>query len=150
VHARGFVRSEHFVPFPSKREPAAAVAVATEPVGFTTAKAIFGIAVRSEADWSVAAQFVRRFATAFTLEDQVLLAIGSFGDPHAHAVASRVERILEKAEVDPKACADIDVADYDDEKEWATYAGDSRWIDVAALTDRSPSALRRIVKEALA
>jgi GT2 family glycosyltransferase len=149
VHARGFVRSEHFVPFPSKREPAAAVAVATEPVGFATAKAIFGIAVRSEADWSAAAQFVRRFATAFALEDAVLLAIGAFGEPRAHAVASRVERILEKAQIDPQTCADIDVADYDEEEEWAIYAADSRWIDVAGLTDRSPSALRRIVKEAL-
>ena len=147
IHARGFVRSEHFLPFPKEREPQVATAVATEPAGFASARTVFGIAVRNEADWNAAAQFVRRFATAFKVDDGVLLAIGAFGEPHAHAIAARVERILEKAEVTAQDCADIDIADYDDDREWAAYADDARWIDIASLTDRSPSALRRIVRE---
>jgi GT2 family glycosyltransferase len=151
VHARGFVRAQHYVPFPAQRERegagAAEVATIDRNASFARAKTLFGIAVRSEADWDATAQFVRRFARAFKVEDGVQLSIGAFGDPHAHTIASRVERILEKAGVAPEACADIDIADYDDETEWSSLADDTRFVDITTLTDRSPSALRRIVKE---
>jgi GT2 family glycosyltransferase len=150
AHARGFVRSQHYLPFPAARESEAAIATLDREASFTSAKALFGVAVRSEADWSAAAQFVRRFAQAFKVEDGVQLSIASFGDPRAHTIASRVERILEKAGVRPEACADIDIADYDDEAEWSALASDSRFVDIMSLTDRSPSALRRVVKDALA
>ena len=100
----------------------------------------------ARADWNAAAQFVRRFALAFKVEDGVQLSIGAFGDPRAHTIASRVERILEKAGVTAEACADIDIADYDDETEWAAVTSDARFVDIASLADRSPSALRRILK----
>ncbi|HUN29937.1 MAG TPA: glycosyltransferase family 2 protein [Alphaproteobacteria bacterium] len=145
THARGFVRAKDYLPFPKAQDEAPAPERGGEPVGFDVARAIFGIAVRSEADWTEAAQFVRRFALAFKVEDGVLLAIASFGEPHSHAIASRVERILEKAGVVPEACADIDIADYD-EGEWAALAQDRRWIDIDSLDDRSPSALRRLLK----
>jgi hypothetical protein len=138
------------LPFPAARESEAAIATLDREASFTSAKALFGVAVRSEADWSAAAQFVRRFAQAFKVEDGVQLSIASFGDPRAHTIASRVERILEKAGVRPEACADIDIADYDDEAEWSALASDSRFVDIMSLTDRSPSALRRVVKDALA
>jgi hypothetical protein len=151
AHARGFVRSKHYLAFPPVRDAeaadAAAVATLDREASFAKAKALFGIAVRREEDWSVAAQFVRRFAQAFKVEDGVQLSIGAFGDPRAHTIASRVERILEKAGVTPETCADIDIADYDDEAEWSDLAGDARFVDITSLTDRSPSALRRIVRE---
>ncbi|MGA8840460.1 MAG: glycosyltransferase family 2 protein [Candidatus Aquilonibacter sp.] len=154
AHARGFVRSQHYLAFPPARDAsvaeAAAVATLDRETSFASAKALFGIAVRSEADWNVAAQFIRRFALAFKLDDGVQLSIGAFGDPSAHTIASRVERILEKAGVKPEACADIDIADYDDEAEWTELAGDARFVDITSLTDRSPSALRRVVKDATA
>ena len=154
AHARGFVRSQHYLPFPAAREEedAAASAVATldRAESFASAKALFAIAVRSEADWNVAAQFVRRFALAFKVEDDVQLSIGAFGDPRAHTIASRVERILEKAGVTAEACADIDIADYDDDVEWSALASDPRFVDVTSLADRSPSALRRVVKDGFA
>ncbi|MGB6984858.1 MAG: glycosyltransferase, partial [Candidatus Aquilonibacter sp.] len=151
VHARGFVRAQHYVPFPAAREPEGADAAVVAPIdraaSFARAKTLFGIAVRSEADWNAAAQFVRRFALAFKVGDGVQLSIGAFGEPHAHTIASRVERILEKAGVAPEACADIDIADYDDETEWSSLADDTRFVDITTLSDRSPSALRRILKE---
>jgi len=144
AHARGFQRNEHYMPFPSARE--AAPATQGDPTGFGSAKAIFGVAVRNEAEWNEAAQFVRRFATAFNVEDGVLLAIAAFGEPIAHTIATRVERILEKAGVASERCADIDIADYDDALEWDAVRADARFVDVRSLTDRSPSALRRILK----
>lgn len=149
VHARGFVRSEHYLPFPQARASEAATdgERSVEPAAFATSTAVFGIALRDEADWNAAAQFVRRFALAFKSGDRVLLAIATFGELHAHTVGTRVERILERAGVAPETCADIDIADYD-EGEWEGLAADPRWIDVASLEDRSPSALRRIAKGA--
>ncbi|HTV94170.1 MAG TPA: glycosyltransferase family 2 protein [Verrucomicrobiae bacterium] len=151
AHARGFVRAQHYLPFPAARktESAAASAVATldQASSFAAARAVFGVGVRDEADWNAAAQFVRRFALAFKVEDGVQLSIGTFGEPNAHVIASRVERILEKAGVTPDACADIDIADYDDEAGWSALSSDPRFIDIAALPDRSPSALRRMLKE---
>ncbi|HUA08805.1 MAG TPA: glycosyltransferase family 2 protein [Candidatus Acidoferrales bacterium] len=137
AHARGFKRAEHYLPFPGARtsEP--------EVEALHGARAIFGAAVRSEADWSEVAKFVRRFAQAFKLEDGVALAIGALAVPDATAIAARVERILEKAGISVDACGDIEIADYDDEAEWAARAGDARWIDLGAIEDRSPSALRR-------
>jgi hypothetical protein len=146
AHGRGFIREEHYIPFPQPRvlepepgEPAEAAAA------LERARIIFGIAVRSEGDWSEAAQFVRRFALAFNLEDGVALEIAAFGDPPAYTIATRVERILEKAEISPKDCPDIDIADYDDDEEWSVIAGDRRFVDVSSLADRSPSALRRLI-----
>ena len=111
-----------------------------------SARAVFGVAVRSEADWSFAAQFVRRFVLAFKTGDGVALSIGAFGEPHAHTIAARVERILEKADVSVEACADIDISDYDDEAEWSALTSDSRFVDIASLSDRSPSALKRMLE----
>jgi GT2 family glycosyltransferase len=151
AHNQGFVRAQHYLPFPAVREvePERVSAVATldQAPSFATAKAVFGVAVRDEAGWNAAAQFVRRFALAFKIEDGVQLSIGAFGEPHAHTIAARVERILEKAGVTPEACADIDIADYASEEEWSALTGDARWIDITSLPDRSPSALRRLLKE---
>jgi len=151
AHARGFVRAHHYLPFPATREAEIAtrtvVATLDQAPSFAAAKAVFGVRVHDEADWNAAAQFVRRFALAFKLEDGVQLSIGSFGEPNAHVIASRVERILEKAGVAQEACADIDIADYDDETAWSLLAGDPRFVDISALADRSPSALRRLLRE---
>ena len=151
AHARGFVRDQHYVPFPAATEAqetaGSGVATLDRAASFENAKALFAIAVRNEADWNAAAQFVRRFALAFKLEDGVQLSIGAFGVPDAQTIASRVERILEKAGVAAEASADIDIADYDDQTEWSVISGDPRCIDVASLRDRSPSALRRVIRD---
>jgi GT2 family glycosyltransferase len=144
AHARGFVRAEHFLPFPPARAPV--VTMEAAPSAMESARAVFGVAVRSEADWSFAAQFVRRFVLAFKTGDGVALSIGAFGEPHAHTIAARVERILEKADVSVEACADIDISDYDDEAEWSALTSDSRFVDIASLSDRSPSALKRMLE----
>lgn len=144
AHARGFRRAEHFHPFPSVGPEAPAIAIDSAAAGnLADARAVFYVAVRNETEWTEVAQFVRRFASAFKLDDGVALAIAAFGEPDATTIGSRVERILEKANVDPENCADIDIADYSDEPSWVAQHGDERWIDVRTLRDRSPSALRR-------
>jgi GT2 family glycosyltransferase len=149
AHAKGFRRAEHYLPFPKAREASAPPEeAATDAESLERARAIFGVAVRSERDWTEVAQFVRRFAQAFTVDDPVALAIGAFAEPDANTVAARVERILDKVDVMPERCADIDIADYDDEAEWSARTADARWIDVLSLRDRSPSALRRIIEAA--
>ncbi len=146
AHARGFRRNDHYLPFPVQGVPLPEL---TGP-SLEGARAIFGAAVRSEEDWTEVAQFVRRFALAFNIEDGVALAIGAFGEPDANTIAARVERILLKAGVSADACGDIDIADYLDEHadEWPQRVQDARWIDLRSLRDRSPSALRRALSAA--
>ena len=143
AHARGFKTAEHYHPLPVVRESqAVTVEVApADPLG--NARAVLAVAVRNEAEWTEVAQFVRRFAVAFKLDDRVALAIAAFGEPDAMTIGGRVERILEKAEIAPAQCADIDITDYDSEQAWMAQQSDRRWIDVRTLRDRSPSALRR-------
>jgi GT2 family glycosyltransferase len=146
AHARGFNRAEHFLPFPPVREVGTPLQSQAPPANvdpLADARAIFAAPVRSEADWSEVAQFVRRYAQAFKLEDGVALAIGAFALPDATTIAARVERILEKAGVAVDACGEIEIVDYEGEDEWTARARDARWIDVATIEDRSPSALRR-------
>jgi GT2 family glycosyltransferase len=150
AHARGFRRAEHYHPLPAMRasQPVASVEEALgDPL--ENARAVFMATVRNEADWTEVAQFVRRFAVAFKLGDDVGLAIGVLGEPDARTIAARVERILEKAGVTADQCADIDIADYDDEAEWVARTAGARWIELRALRDRSPSALRRVIEAAL-
>ena len=149
AYARGFRRSEHYLPFSQGHERGSAPE-AEGAAPLQNARTIFGIAVRSEADWTEAAQFVRRFALAFKLADGVALAIGAFGEPDANTIAARVERILEKAGVTAESCGDIDIADYlaDQANEWPEREQDARWVDVRSLRDRSPSALRRALSPA--
>ena len=143
AHARGFRRAEHYHSLPAVRETQGGPIEEAPADPLQSARAIFGVAVRNEADWTEAAQFVRRFASAFRLDDGVALAIAAFGEPDATTIGGRVERILDKAGVTPAQCADIDIADYEDEQMWMTQLRDARWIDVRTLRDRSPSALRR-------
>ena len=143
AHARGFKRSEHFLPFPTAREAPLPPAPDAQAQPLEKARAIFGAAVHSEAEWSEVARFVRRYVQAFKLEDGVALAIGAFAEPDATTIAARVGRILEKAGIAAESCGDIEIVDYEDGTEWAARTSDARWIDVVTIRDRSPSALRR-------
>ncbi len=147
AHAKGFRRAEHYLPFPERRDTSAVLTEAPAPEdALERARAIFGVAVRSESEWTDVAKFVRRFAQAFTVDDGVALAIGAFGQPDANTIATRVERILDKVGITPERSADIDIGDYDDDAEWVTRTRDARWIDLQGVRDRSPSALRRMIE----
>jgi len=143
AYSRGFDRSAHYLAFPAPRE-----AIAPQRSGdvLPETRAVFGAAVRSENDWESVAQFVKRFARAFRLEDRVRLSIGAFAEPHAQVLATRVERILEREGVAVESSADIDISDVESEEEWNEQTRAPGWIEIAAIEDRSPSALRRIAQ----
>jgi GT2 family glycosyltransferase len=145
VHDRGFDSSRHYIPFPpAQPRPIAVTLPPAKPA--EDANIVFAIAVREEADWSAAAQFVKRFVTAFRAGDPVRLAIAAFGQPDALVIASRVEKIAEKAGSSGPQCADIDIADFENDAAWEIEKSPA-WIDVCAVKDRSPSALRRLAAE---
>jgi GT2 family glycosyltransferase len=146
AYGRGFDRSLHYIPFPAPRDLVPAAGPAPQRDG--EARAIFGAAVRGEDDWTAVAQFVKRFARAFRLEDGVRLSIGAFAEPHAQTLATRVQRILEREGISIEKSADIDIADIESEEEWREQARAPRWVGIESIQDRSPSALRRIAEAA--
>jgi GT2 family glycosyltransferase len=147
VHGRGFDPAQHFMPFPPQRKGIAAARAAVVPEAMERDEIVFAVRVRDERDWTPAAQFVKRFAQAFRANDPVRLSIGALGDPDALTVASRVERILERAGVAAAQAGEIDIEDFDSDEEWDARRGAPSWIDVGAIPDRSPSALRKFLSE---
>jgi len=145
ARAKGFDPARHYVPLPAPRPE---LADRNSAGSRALSRKVFGATVRSEADWTVVAQFVKRFGRAFAVEDPVQLVIGAFGEPGAHAIAARVERVLRKAGVSPDRCADIEVVDYKSEADWAAEKNAAGWTEINAIEDRSPSALRRILERA--
>jgi GT2 family glycosyltransferase len=141
IHGRGFERSKHFVPLPKPPKISAPA-----PVG-ASYSVTFATAVRSEADWSQVAQFVRRFGQAFGTADPVRLLIAAFGEPHAHTIAARVERIFEKTGLTADDAALVEIVDYESEAERDAEREGHGWIEVGEIVDRSPSALRRMLEK---
>src|SRR5262249_48280564 len=110
------------------------------------ARILFYVPVRSESEWSAAAEFAKRFVRAFKRDDGACFAIGLFGEPVAETAAARVERIFVRANVDPKGSADVVVSDESDYDKWKSALAAGGGIDIADLQDRSPSALRRFAE----
>jgi GT2 family glycosyltransferase len=144
TYLRGFDPRKHFIPLPNARRNAHA-----EPAE-TNDRTVLGLVVRSERDWQSAAQFVRRYASAFRLADGVALSIAATGDLDARTLALRVEKLLEKAGVTAAESGNIYISDVEAESDWRESHPGLRWVDVDALGDRSPSALRRLLAEATA
>ncbi|MBV8284210.1 MAG: glycosyltransferase family 2 protein [Candidatus Eremiobacteraeota bacterium] len=142
---KGFDRAQHYAPLPQSRAaPAGAGEAGDLPQGVRT---VFFAMLRQDADWTKTAEFVKRFARSFTLDDGAMLAIGAFGELSADVLGSRVEKIFARAGIDPVASGHVEISDEDDPQAWRGRFAGARGIDVAALEDRSPSALRRLLKE---
>ena len=135
---RGFDREKHFSPLPlapaqgEPSRPAAAVA--------------FMLPVGGERDWQDASEFVRRFARAFKASDDVVLAIAALDETlPAESVGARVERLLQRMNIDAGDAPDIEISDEESVEAWrSSIAGEH--VDVATLDERSPSSLRRFLK----
>lgn len=138
--AKGFDRSTHFAPLPVE----AASGESDLPAGV---RMVFCAEVHEERDWARTAEFLKRFARSFTIDDGAMLAIGAFGSESAETLAARVRRIFARAGVDPERSGYVEISDEDRAEQWRRRFEHVRAIDLPALNDRSPSALRRLVKE---
>ena len=142
---QGFDPRLHRVPIASARASKATAQAGAMPPGI---RLVFSAAVRADGDWTATAEFVKRFARAFKLEDGAMLAIAAFDVPVAATLGTRIERIFKKEGIDLAAAGYVDVGDEDDAALWLERFAGARVVDVASLRDRSPSALRRLVAEA--
>jgi GT2 family glycosyltransferase len=136
--ARGFDRRIHFAPL---------VAARVAPAARRDARLTFHAAVGNEAEWAPVAEFVKRFARAFTAADGALFTIGVFGDLTAETLGARAEKIFRRAGIDPAGSADVEISDEDDVAVWETHVKAGRAIDIATIADRSPSGLRRLAED---
>ncbi|MEO9170180.1 MAG: hypothetical protein ABI282_03225, partial [Candidatus Baltobacteraceae bacterium] len=106
----------------------------------------FRLLIRNERDWQDASEFVRRYLRAFASNDSVSLRIAAL-DPafDASTIGARIERLVRRLNLKEERVADIDVSDEEDAQAWISSLR-ADCIDVEALEDRSPSALRRYVR----
>ncbi|MBV9270863.1 MAG: hypothetical protein JO165_07210, partial [Candidatus Eremiobacteraeota bacterium] len=124
------------------------------------ASAVFFSVVDSEDDWSETATFAKRYFKAYAAADATVLAIAARGEMTADALASRVQKLLERLNLREEHVASVDLIDEDDVVSWAAaypaqamrFAVNERAAlkvsNLAALDDRSPSALRRLLEGA--
>ena len=138
----GFVRELHYVPLPGMRFGSA---VATDEAGERPLLVLHAKVV-AEADWEPVAGFVKRFLRAYTAADPIVLSIGAFGNPAADVIGRRIEKLLDRLAIDPAAAPDIDVSDEDSMQTWRDRLLGEQVVDIESLDDRSPSALRRLLR----
>jgi GT2 family glycosyltransferase len=134
----GFDRARHYVALPAQPQSEAQQAREYD--------AVFFAAVRGESDWDETGAFVRRYLRAFSADRHVLLAIATTGDPDAIAVGDRIRRLAQREGIDLDAAPDIDVCDTADESAWQASFGARRRFALPDLSERSPSALRRLLE----
>lgn len=156
VIRRGFAREKHFFALP--RAAPEAVSAQT-PDQERSYQAIFAAVVRSERDWEEVGNFLRRYVRAFDAEQPVLFAIASLGGPPAADIGVRANRIAGKEGVSEQTVADVLISDETDVTAWidtlprgvhwrVNESGIERFDAIDLLTERSPSALRRVLKAA--
>ncbi len=140
----GFDRARHFAPLPTRRVAGAVLEPGT--VVPREYDVVFAAFVRDEADWGNVAEFTKRYFIAFDAEAPVTLAIAGSGDPNALTIARRVERTLQKLDQTPERCADVEIRDEEDLAAWRSSLPERVTIDIERIVDRSPSALRRLLR----
>jgi hypothetical protein len=140
----GFDRARHFAALPVVTEEAAQeIPIAAAP------DVTFMAAVEDEASWTKTAEFVRRYVQAFTADSPVSLVIGTGGEPPAETIGQRLARLLEKLNIPEERSPDIAVSDEDDLDAWRSGVHAPVVIDTEKIKDRSPSALRRLLQDAV-
>ncbi|MDQ6930768.1 MAG: glycosyltransferase family 2 protein [Candidatus Eremiobacteraeota bacterium] len=132
---QGFDRSKHFVPlqWPAKTEAAEMRPAGTQPV-LTQAVArrmVLLALVAGESDWATVGSVVRRYLSVFNAGDSVAFAIACAGDISANVIGARVEKMIERLEIDEKSCADVLVSDEEDVTAWIQTHPADRLFEVA-------------------
>ncbi len=135
----GFIRERHYIPLP-------AVAAIAEEDGGSRPLMILHATVKNDAEWEVVAGFVKRFVRAFKASDGIALAIGAFGDPSASVIGRRIEKVIERLGIAAEDAPDISISDEEALDDWLGRLEADRVEDIASLGDRSPSALRRLLR----
>lgn len=130
---RGFDRTAHYVPLPVK--PAACDAALR-----------FTASVADEQGWNDVGAFVRRYAQAFSAHDPTALTIHTTGTLPAVAIRSRVHKIIERLGLRPPEAARVEIVDASADAAAADAAAADA-VDVHALKQRSPSALRAMLEK---
>lgn len=125
--ARGFDRRRHYVPLSAGPSALA-----------------FAANVRDESDWNEVGAFVRRYLQAFTAEDSVRLFIAAPSEGDAGALRGRVEKARQRT-AETAGAAPISVLVAQDVLESPSLRAE-RVVPLAQLAERSPSALRRLLK----
>ncbi len=136
--ARGFLRERHYVALPSSPRRRAAQRDYT---------AIFCSILREEGEWDRVAAFAKRYIRAFTAEQPVLFAIAAAGEIPALTIADRLRRLAAREGLPESAVADIEISDAADASDWSACLPQGEQIRIDELTDRSPSALKRHLKQ---
>ena len=126
--ARGFDRERHYVPLSSGSSALA-----------------FAANVRDERDWNDVGAFVRRYLQAFTAADPVRLFIAAPSESDAGALRGRVEKAQQRTAAEPAGAAPISVLVAQEVLESPALRA-QRIVPLAELPERSPSALRRLLK----
>ena len=138
--AKGFDRALHFARLPAPRTDE------SETVqSLSETAAAFHAVVKSDADWQDLSEFLRRYVRAFTNGDSVVLRIATIDRALvASTVAKRVERLAERLQIDAERIADIEISDEEDAALWVAQLP-ANSLEIRAIPDRSPSALRRFI-----
>ncbi len=148
---RGFVRDKHFFALPL---PAAADACDR------SYQTVFAAAITGEGEWEDVANFVRRYVRAFDASQPALLAIGVFDQSAAADIGARVNRIAAKEGIADENVPDILISDETAIDAWleslphgerrrVNASGNAAFDALEVVSERSPSALRRLLKAAV-
>lgn len=148
---RGFVRSKHYFALPPRDVPDAGITRVYETV--------FAAIVRNENDWESVGNFLRRYVRAFDASHAVLFAIGVFDEVAATDIGARANRIAAKEGLSEQNVPDVLISDETTVAAWMASLPEARLLRVNVVseaqfealepvTERSPSALRRLVKAA--
>jgi GT2 family glycosyltransferase len=144
---RGFDRQRDYVPLPSAAPAHVVLAAAADERHYDLALTAY---VADERAWSRIAPLIVNFIKAFDANAPVRLAIGVGGSLDAQTIGARVSRAAERAGRDGASIPDIDIVDVPATAEtaaagWAAPFGAATIVAVDDLTERSPSALRRLL-----
>lgn len=163
--ARGFDPDVHYFALPAPPARAGADNAAVhDAVGDDAAlysndrQLVIAAVVRSERDWNNVGAFIRRYVSAFSVQDRTLLTIAAAGELDATTLGRRIERALEKLKLSPESIPDLFVSDEDSLDRWTSAlgagrvyrldaSGDDPFDRLPELAQRSPSALRRLVAQ---
>ncbi|GAC1390886.1 MAG: hypothetical protein NVSMB31_08040 [Vulcanimicrobiaceae bacterium] len=147
----GFDRMKHFISIGARPQATAQCDLSKAD---SETNLLIAAIITSEDDWSAISSIVRRCLNTFTIDDSVAILLGCQGEASAESIGKRVEKMIEKGDIDPARCVDVFVSDEGDLLGWiAQFKARNRyampvsrhWLpQFVELGARSPSDLRRL------
>jgi GT2 family glycosyltransferase len=121
-------------------------------------RVVFLLPLLHEGHWQQGAAKVRKYLTAFTLDDPVTLAIGREAGLKTSVIAARIRKMIGEKSLAEISVPDIVITEANDAGEWLAslpvgprylLLPDERLPEVGLLEEVSPVLLRRIIAEHL-